>query len=118
MISYKIIFRFYESFSTKILLYSFFSLQFIWFIKGVKFSFKIRKHHIKDDLIDIYKLKTGGMQNKDAFWLYSGVIRSATTGNSVASIVGIERLTSTKCNTTDFKLAYLSDKAFIFTELG
>ena len=114
-------------------MYQFENLPFIIILCLLSISGSInpfinRFNLVQRDLKSIYKIKTGAKYNREVFWTYKGVIINSMNGIPITSIIGLERVTpilsnqnsskSIRFNSTDMIQSYISDKSFIFTELG
>ena len=91
------------------------------------------------ELANLVALKAGKDMSRQVFWHYRGYLINVNTGNPVASVEGLERISPIQnfpvtispigrhrkgnvtidgSNVTDFKLGYISDKTFVYTECG
>ena len=80
------------------------------------------------DIATFVTMRAGRNIGEDLFWHYRGRLVSVNTGNIIAAVEGIERISPSqslprtmsliRSNSTDFRMGYFSDKIFIYTESG
>ena len=90
------------------------------------------------EIANLVALKAGKDINKQLYWHYRGYLINVNTGKPIASIEGLERVSpiqnfpmtispigrygkgngTISGNATDFKLGYITDKTFVYTECG
>lgn len=90
------------------------------------------------EIANLVALKAGKDINRHVFWHYRGYLINVNTGKPVVSIEGVERVAPVQnfpatispigrygkkngtdsSNVTEFKMGYISDKTFVYTECG